>query len=165
MFSHPQTSHELPPGHVATPVWLTGGMGLLLAAGFHFFGLLDLLNQSLSDLFAEQNLISSNPAIAPEALWLATAVMAFGLAWAILQMPGNWRRITIWIGTQGVILGWVPVAAMGKTSAPVAALWVACAWSGLCSIIYASRHLMPVDVMSENHSLQPSDVENPDGLD
>jgi len=135
---------ELPPGHVTLPVALTGSMGMALAAGLHVFGLLRAMDRHLAGMFVEDPEALA-PAISPIALWISTAVVAYGLAFLVLEIPGNWRRIVIWISTMAVIAAWLPVAVIAHAHAAVAAPLVAAAWAGLCTIIYAARHHMEAD--------------------
>ncbi len=157
MASQSKPRQDLPEGHVPLPVMLTGGMGLTLAAGLQGFGLLENLDRSLAGMFVEPGAVLAQPPVTPGVLWLATAVLAFGIAWVILQIPGTWRRAVIWISTLVVIAGWVPVAAIAHASAPVAAPLVACGWAGLCAIIYASRHHMAMD---EPCAIEPDETSN-----
>ncbi|MFU8893789.1 MAG: hypothetical protein ACNA8L_09185 [Luteolibacter sp.] len=144
MAKHTQTTDELPPGHVRLPVALMGSMGMALAAGLQVFGFLGLIDERLAHLLVV-NPATLAPAITPATVWIATAMVAYGLAWVVLEIPGNWRRIVIWISTMVVIAAWLPVAAISHTQAPVAAPLVAAAWAGLCTIIYAARHHMEAD--------------------
>jgi hypothetical protein len=145
MASKTKPQHDLPPGHVPLPVMLTGGMGMVLAGGMHFFGMLRHLDRSLAGVFMDPVIDVEQAVVSIPLLWLATALLTFGIAWVILRIPGNWRRVVIWISTLAVIVGWVPVAAIANASAPVGAPLVACGWAGLCAIIYASRHHMETD--------------------
>lgn len=142
--SHPMPE-PLPPGHPTAACALTGGMGLALAAGLHVSGWLEVIDRNLNGAFANGEALAPLPSLSPAAIWLATSAFAFGIAWVLLQMPGNWRRITIWISAQVIMLGWIPVAAIAKSSIPAGGPWIACTWSGLCAIIYATRHRMPAD--------------------
>ncbi len=78
-------------------------------------------------------------------VWLATAIFAYGLAIVLLEIPGTWRRMIIWLSTLAVVMGWLPVAAISGSHAEVAAPAVAVLWSGICAIIYAARHRMAAD--------------------
>jgi len=144
MAKQTHTPDELPPGHVRMPVVLTGSMGLALAAGLHGLGFLERANHHLAGLFAD-NVEAFIPVVSPTVLWTGTAAIAYGTALILLEIPGNWRRIVIWISTMAVIAGWLPVAAIAQAQAPVAAPLVAATWAGLCSIIYAARHHMEAD--------------------
>lgn len=163
-----QTSDELPPGHVRLPVVLTGSMGMALAAGLQFFGFMDMLNRLLAGLFVDHP-ESLLPAVPPTILWASTTVTAYGLAFVILEIPRNWRRIVIWISTMVVIAAWVPVASIANTQAPVASPLIAAAWAGLCTIIYAARHRMEADDSAEtpatHHVEQTTDPEATDAND
>jgi len=136
--------NDLPPGHVPLPVMLTGSMGLSLAGGLHFFGLLEILDRHLASLVAvEGELMTTAPSTG--VLWSMTVAATYGVVFIILEIPATWRRLVIWISTLVVILGWLPVAAIAHTHAKVGAPLVSVAWAGLCAIIYAARHHMETD--------------------
>lgn len=141
-----ETPHPdaLPPGHVSMPVALTGSMGLALAAGLHLTGMLAALDRTLAGWFAG-GARDFDSAVPPWSVWLATAAIAYGIALVLLEIPGNWRRVVIWISSVAVIAAWLPVAAIAQRHAPVAAPLIAALWSGICSLIYAARHHMQVD--------------------
>lgn len=126
------------------PALATGSLGILLSAGLHVLGLLEPLDSGLAAL------VALDPATAAAAVpawvvWLATAGLAYGLAIVLLEIPGTWRRVVIWLSTIAVVAGWLPVAAISGSHAQVAAPAVAVVWSGICAIIYASRHRMAAD--------------------
>ena len=135
---------ELPPGQVPLPMVLTGSMGLVLAAGLYAFGLLDSFDRALAGLvFADARELTR--AVSNPVLWIATAVISYGIALVVLETPGTWRRTIIWISAMAVITAWLPVAAIAHQHVPVAAPLVAAAWAGLCTIIYTARHRMEAD--------------------
>lgn len=148
---------ELPPGHVPMPVALTGSMGLALAAGLHLTGMLATLDRAL-EAWVAGGARDFDSAVPPWSVWLATAAIAYVIALVLLEIPGNWRRIVIWISTLAVIAAWLPVAAMAELHAPVAAPLIAALWSGICSLIYAARHHMEVDDAATPTPAPPSDV-------
>ena len=149
---------ELPPGHVAIPVALTGSMGIALAGGLYLLGMLEAIDRTMAG-FVATAAEDLAPAISSKPLWIATAAISYGLALVMLEIPGSWRRAVIWISTMAVILAWLPIAAIAHQHAPIAAPLIAAAWAGLCTIIYAARHHMEADVpgtaADDSH---PSDV-------
>ena len=148
----PTRHHETrPPGHVPLPVLLTGGMGLALAGGIHFLGLLEPLDAALLSLVSPED-EQPPAAVSPAFLWIATAAITFGLAFVMLEVPGTWRRAVIWASTMVVVAAWLPVAAIAQQHAPVTAPLIAGAWAGLCSIIYAARHHMDADGDTAEHA-------------
>jgi hypothetical protein len=159
---------DLPPGHVPLPVVLTGSMGLALAAGLQVLGLLENLDLHLAG-FVSDDVESLSPAISDPVLWTATAAVAYALALVVLEIPGTWRRVVVWISTMLVIAAWLPVAAIGNAHVPVAAPLVAAAWAGLCTIIYAARHHMEADDLIESPCPAPQEEtpesESPDATD
>jgi hypothetical protein len=79
------------------------------------------------------------------AVWLAAGAGAFGLSAAILWVPANWRRGILLISALVVVAGWAPVLALASYRPDVAVPLLATFWAGLCALVYASRHHMPVD--------------------
>jgi hypothetical protein len=146
---------ELPPGHVPMPVLLTGTMGLVLAAGLHLTGQLGTLDRAIAGLVSA-DAADLPPALPQWSLWLATATLAYGMALVVLEIPGNWRRAVILTSTLAVLSGWLPVTYLAGRHAAIAAPLVAAAWSGICSLVYATRHHMHADdVFTSTH--HPSD--------
>jgi len=168
MASQTHTPDDLPPGHVRLPVVLTGSMGLALAGGLHLLGLLENLDRQLAE-FVVVDPGALAPALSTPVLWSATAALTYALALVLLEIPGNWRRMVVWISTMAVIAAWLPVAAIANAHAQVAAPLVAAAWAGLCSVIYAARHHMEADDPIEPPHPAPAeetpDSESPDATD
>lgn len=130
-------------GHVFGPALAIGSMALVLAAGFGVLGLMDRADALIADA-----LIVGGGGVKhlPEWLvWVAAAVGAFGLSLAILQVPGNWRRLVLWVSALVVLAGWAPVLVLASHAPAVAVPLLATFWSGLCAFVYASKHHMAVD--------------------
>lgn len=164
MAKQTHTPNELPPGHVRMPVVLTGSMGLALAGGLDLLGMLEVFNQHLAGLFTD-DAEPLTPVVSTKVLWIATAIVAYGMALIVLEIPGNWRRLVIWISTMAVIVGWLPVAIIANAHAPVAAPLVAAAWAGLCTIIYAARHHMEADAPLTAPAVEAAEPESSDVTD
>ena len=130
-------------GHVLAPALAIGSLALVLAAGFGFVGIMDRANDGIATgLQVGSGTLKSLP---EWAVWLAAAVGAYGLAMVILSVPGTWRRVMLWVTSLALVAGWGPVLVLAATEPVVAVPLLATFWSGLCSLVYASRHRMAVD--------------------
>ena len=78
-------------------------------------------------------------------IWLMTAVFAFGLAYAMLNTPGTWRRVMLWITALTLVAAWAPVLSLAAHAPEITAAWVATLWSGVCALVYTTHHRMPCD--------------------
>jgi hypothetical protein len=112
-------------------------MALALASVLHELGLLDTLDDRAKSLFSgiagETGLQPWPPAVVGVVLGL----VLFGLVWTMIETPGLWRRIVLWVSCGAVILGAVPVAALTGgwvMPAPVAIAWL---WSGAWALAFA----------------------------
>lgn len=120
-----------------------GAMALVLAAGFGFLGLMDRADSLIAGML---KLKAGGSVHLPEwVVWTAAAVGAFGLSLAILLVPGNWRRLILWVSALVVVAGWAPVLVLASREPVVAVPLLATFWSGLCAFVYASKHHMAVD--------------------
>ncbi len=135
-----------PPGHVLVPAATIGALSLILAVGLHAIGILNHLNEGITNILSEgKDLPKSLP---PWALWLAAILCAFGISLGILSVPGTWRRMILWITTMVLVMGWGPVLALAARKPEIAAVVIAAGWSGVCALVYASRHQMACDEIS-----------------
>lgn len=143
IFSPSMSSSHHSEGHVLMPGLAIGSLALVLAAGFGFVGLLDRANHLVGRAV---QLDQSAPLSLPDwAIWIAAAVGAFGVSFAILSVPGNWRRIVLWLSALILVIGWAPVLVLAAREPEIAVPLLATFWSGLCAFVYASRHHMAVD--------------------
>ncbi len=140
------SNHPRPPGHVLLPAAAIGSLSIVLAIGLQSLGILSRLNaavaRSLSD---NQALPKSLPAWS---VWLVAMFFAFGISFAILSVPSTWRRVVLWVTTLILIGGWAPVLALAAREPAIGAVIVAAGWSGVCALVYASRHRMACDDFS-----------------
>lgn len=137
------SSHQT-EGHVLVPALAIGSLALVLAAGFGFAGIMDRVNDGIA---AGLHVGTQTTKSLPEwAVWLAAVVGAFGLSMAILSVPGTWRRVLLWVTALALVAGWGPVLVLAAREPVVAVPLLAVFWSGLCSLVYATRHRMAVDI-------------------
>ncbi|MFT4176895.1 MAG: hypothetical protein QM627_09585 [Luteolibacter sp.] len=136
---------KLPPGHVVGPVLATGSLGVLLAGGLFALGVISRLDGWVAGV-VEQAGVRGFPKELPQwSVWLATVVIAYGLAAVILEVPCVWRRLILWVSTVMLVLGWAPVLGLAAHRPEISMPLIAALWSGLCALVYSRNHRMPVD--------------------
>lgn len=75
--------------------------------------------------------------------WSWAVLVTFGVCFAMLHAPRNWRRLVLMGSSLLVTLAWIPVLALAGFSAPVGAPLIALFWGGTGAMIYAARHREP----------------------
>jgi hypothetical protein len=132
-------------GHVLVPGAAIGSMSLILAAGLALLGFLEHANRLIAG-FVSRGGAETFPKQLPEAvIWIAAWVFAFGVAWAVLAVPGHARRWLLWFATLFLVLAWAPALSLAAHRPDVAAPFIATLWSGLCAMFYTINHRMPGD--------------------
>ena len=141
-----KSPHPRPPGHVLVPAAAIGSLSIVLAVGLHLLGIVNRLNAVVSHYLSEdKGLPKSLPA---PAVWLAVIFFAFGISFAILSVPGTWRRVVLWVTAVVLVTGWAPVLVLAAREPAISAVWIAVVWAGICALVYAGRHRMACDVPS-----------------
>ncbi len=138
-------THSLPVGHVLAPALAIGVLAVLLVAGLSALKAVDRVNLTIAQFMkhGEQTVFSKQ---LPEwVIWLATVVFAFGISFAILSVPGMWRRLVLWLTTIFLVAGWAPVLVLAARSPDIAMPLIAVIWSGMCALIYTNNHDMVCD--------------------
>ena len=140
-----KNSHPRPVGHVRVPAAVIGSLSILLAAGLSALGILDRVNGMIA-----KGLLAGKATGFPKALpewlvWLAAALFAFGLSFAILSVAGTWRRCVLWITAVVLVAGWAPVLSLAAHAPDIAAPFIATVWSGVCALVYTGNHRMACD--------------------
>ncbi|MEI6653571.1 MAG: hypothetical protein WCP45_02295 [Verrucomicrobiota bacterium] len=137
------------PGHVLVTAAFIGSLALVLAAGLHALGLTDRVDAAIAGLLCrtlQQDGAAGFPkALPPWALWLGTAIIAYGLALTLLGVPGTWRRLVLWLTTLVWVAAWAPVLGLAAHAPEISASLVAALWSGACALVYVHSHRMPCD--------------------
>lgn len=131
--------------HVSVTACLIGLLSILLAAGLKMLGILgrvDLMVASMTAQGKEQDFPKTLP---PALVWLVAFGLAVGIAFAILHVPGTWRRVMLWLTALVLVAGWAPVLSLAAHFPAVGAPWIATLWSGVCALVYAGNHRMPCD--------------------
>jgi hypothetical protein len=134
-----------PTGHVLVPAAAIGGLSLVLAAGLELTGVLAGFNEGVT-LLVSRGGAETFPKRLPEWLiWLAAIGLCFATASTILATPGILRRVMLWLTTVILVGTWAPVLSLAAHAPEIAAPWIATVWSGVCALVYSSRHRMPCD--------------------
>jgi len=137
------------PRQVLVTAAFIGSLALVLAAGLGALGLTSLADAAiasrLSRAIQPESAAAFPKALPSWALWLGTAVVAYGLALAMLAVPGTWRRLVLWFTTLGLVTAWAPVLGLAAHAPEIAAPFIAAVWSGTCALVYSRSHRMPGD--------------------
>lgn len=148
-----KSAHPPSAGHVLVPAAAIGSLSIVLVVGLSLLGILGRVNLLIANSIS-QGKAAAFPKSLPEwSPWLAAVLLAFALAFAILSVPGTWRRFVLWITTMVLIAGWAPVLGLAAHYPAIGAPLVAVLWSGVCAVVYAGNHRMPAD---ENSSVSKS---------
>ncbi len=138
---------ERPGGRVDGPGLLYGGVGLVLAVAMQLAGVFKkadagLLGKLSGTVFRGQ---------APEVLGMAVpvllaAVFCFGVAFAVLDSAGVWRRVVLGVSAVVVAVAMVPAFAVWNVYFSPFLPVVGIFWSWFCTMVYAGHHTMPCDL-------------------
>ncbi len=132
------------------PVAAIGALSILLAVGLSALGILDRINLVISHLVSRGNADEFPKSLPEWSVWLATLAFAFGLSFAMLSVAGTWRRIVLWITSVVLVAAWAPVLSLAAHAPDIGAPFIATLWSGICALVYASKHRMPCDEAIKN---------------
>jgi len=137
------------PGHFLVTAVFIGSLALVLAAGLGALGLTERADAAIAS-FLGRSIQPEGAAAFPKALpawglWLGTALVAYGLALAMLGVTGTWRRLVLWFTTLGLVASWAPVLGLAAHAPEIAAPLIAALWSGTCALVYTHSHRMPCD--------------------
>ena len=132
-----QSSAEPHPGAASFAV---ATMAVAVAAALVHLGPLRQLDHSARLLVEGFGLEGEMRPLPPWVEWAWILPVTYGLCWAVLHVPGHWRRIVLSVGVVILTLAWVPVLALAGFAAPVGASMVALVWACVGSLIYAARH-------------------------
>jgi hypothetical protein len=130
---------------VILPAAAIGGLSMVLAAGLELLGVLPRLNAVIARWVSRDGAETFPKTLPGGWVWLAATVFSFGAAAAILGTPGQLRRGLLWLSAIILVAAWAPVLSLAARAPDIAAPCVAAVWSGICALVYASRHDMPAD--------------------
>lgn len=140
-----QAAQPFPPGRVGSSCLLYGGMGIVLAVAMQSLGMFKLGDVWLKQ-FLSRVLLDSQPLVAPvSVLYFAAAILAFGIAFAVLDSPAAWRRIVLGMSGLVLVLATVPVCALWQVYFSPFPVVIAFFWAWFCSMMYVSQHSMPCE--------------------
>jgi hypothetical protein len=134
-----------PAGSVLLPAAAIGILSLGLAAGLELLGVLARVNAGIARIVSRGGAEKFPQQLPDWGVWLTAALLAFGLAAAILGTPGAFRRVILWLSAVVLVAAWAPVLSLAAHAPEIAAPWIATLWSGVCAIVYTARHRMPCD--------------------
>jgi hypothetical protein len=137
--------------HIGLAVLSAGVMALALSAGLSFLGLIGKVDGFLESWIAPESMVSPPNFLSPIELWGGSALLAFLLPAVILNVPGLWRRLVIWIFTFALTLAWGPVLLLASHKPEISVALVAVLWSGVCAMFYTTNHALPVDKTPTNN--------------
>ena len=136
---------SLAKGHVLIPAAAIGGLALVLAAGLDLMRFFDRFDYVISNALSNNGELATMKYLPKIVIWSATGLLVFGLAAAMLAVPGQWRRVVLWITSLFLVAAWAPVLALASHAPEISATLIATFWSGLCALVYAAKHQMPAD--------------------
>jgi hypothetical protein len=135
-----------PQGNVWVTAVLIGSLAVLLAGGLTWLGLIARADALIAAQLRESLQATGFPKSLPDwSLWLGTAVVAYGLALAMLTVPGTWRRVVLWVSLLLLIAGWAPVLALASHAPNISAPFIATLWAGGCALVYARSRQLPCE--------------------
>jgi len=140
-----KTPHPHPVGHVPLPTAAICGMSLALAAGLELSGVLAHVNAGIARIVSRGGAENFPKQVPGWCIWLAAALFSLALAAAILGTPGPVRRLMLWLSAVILVAAWAPVLSLAAHAPEIAGPWIATFWSGVCALVYTSRHRMPID--------------------
>jgi hypothetical protein len=136
-----------PAGQVLIPATAIALLSIILTVGLESLGRIKMLNYAIARTLTQE---TSFPNELPRwAVWLAVVFCAFGLSFALLNIPTTWRRMVLWISALLVVAAWAPVLTLAARPPEISAALVATLWSGVCALVYAGRHQMRCDEIPE----------------
>lgn len=131
--------------HIGLAVLAAGAMALALAAGLRFLGLIGKMDDTLTHVLSPKNMAPPLNTLDAFTLWGGTAMLAFLLPAVLLNIPGLWRRLVVWVLTFALTLAWGPVLLLAAHKPEIGVALVAVLWSGFCAMFYTTHHVLPVD--------------------
>lgn len=143
-----KSSHPHPVGQVLVPAVSISSLSIVLVAGLGLLGILSRVNLAIAKLVSQGKSVVFPKSLPEWSVWLAAVVLSFALSFAILSVPGTWRRVVLWITAVVLVGGWAPVLGLAAHTPGIGAPFVAVLWSGVCALVYAGSHRMPADGIS-----------------
>lgn len=142
--------------HIGIAIAASGLMALGLSAGLVILKLMAGVDALLAGLFIPRGITAPANPLSPWLLWTASALLAFALPAAILNIPSTWRRSLVWIATLTLTLTWGAVLMLAFHKPTIGVAVIAVLWSGFCAMFYAHSHILPVDKTTLNKTTDGS---------
>lgn len=144
------TAHPTKPqGQLANTAMLCGVAGALVGIVLEFVGLFGGLGASLESMYeAEPFLLVDALPVTPYWNWLLAIALSVGVAFAVLDSRGTWRRVLILLFALTLIVIASPVLVLWGVFWSPFLLLCAVVWSWLGAFVYASQHQMPCDFVA-----------------
>lgn len=118
---------------------------MALAVGLELLGVLARMNLWITHLVSRDGAETFPKTLPDWWCWSAATVFAFGVSFTIFGTPGQLRRGLLWVSALLLVAAWAPVLSLSARSPDIAAACITTFWSGICALVYASRHDMPAD--------------------
>ncbi len=145
--------HSTTAGSLEVSTLLCGTLGLLVSGVLYWIGLLGKGDLGVFHLLSQPVFQGAVPSqLSAPILFLLTAVFCFGLAFAVLDSPGAWRRVVLGLTLLVLVIAMVPTLAVWDIYFPPMMCLVGVFWTWFVGMIYAGHHSMPCDQVS---SLEP----------
>ena len=144
--------------HVGLAIATVAVMGLGLAIGLKWLGLITRIDTLFLGAFSPDAMKQPEQPLEPTLLWVATVFLSFALPAVILNVPGQWRRLVVWGGTIALTVSWGPVLVLAARTPDIGVALVAVMWSGFCAMFYTLNHTLPVDVPGSTTGKKQSDA-------
>lgn len=140
------------PGHILVPGLTIGGLSITLAVGLAAFKAIDRANLWIATIVSRGGRETFPKHLSDSLIWFTAILLAVAIAIAILATRGTWRRLVLWISAMVLTAAWAPVLSLAAHAPDIAVPWIATVWSGVCALVYASKHRMDAD---ENPASKP----------
>ncbi len=133
-------------GHVNGAALTIGSLSILLVARLTLPGIVERLNGAVARMTVDASGAEFPKSLPVWGVWLFTILVSYAVPFAILGVPGIWRRVVLWLTALVLVAAWAPVLVLAAHAPDIAAPWIATLWSGICALVYAANHRMPVDM-------------------
>lgn len=138
--------HSATPGRVDSSALLCGALGLLVSGVLYRIGLLGKGDLKILNLLSQPVFGDTVPShLSTPVLFLLTGLFCLGLAFAVLDSPGVWRRLVLGLTLLILVVAMVPTLAVWNIYFPPVVSLVGVFWTWFASMMYASHHQMPCD--------------------
>jgi len=138
-----------PIGQLGVPAMLCGIAGAVLGIVLDAIGIFTELGETLKASYQEKPFQMGDATQWSSAWdWLLAIVLSIGVAYAVLDSKGNWRRVLILVFVLVLISLTSPVLVLWEIFWVPVLLIFAVVWSWLGAFVYAGQHQMPCDFVT-----------------